>query len=103
VATRLEAIHDKTDAKQMRVEPETEHQEKMDAWLANMKNDRKETTACQNAMGANLEKMELKPGEKEAVVERQEIPKEEVAIRSLRACRNERMAFQEATEADIED
>jgi hypothetical protein len=31
VAARLEAIHDKTDANQMRLEPETEHQEKMDA------------------------------------------------------------------------
>jgi hypothetical protein len=39
VATRLEAIHDKTDANQMRVEPKTEHQEKMDAWIADMKDD----------------------------------------------------------------
>jgi hypothetical protein len=43
----------------MRVKPETEQQEKMDA---------------------NLEKMEPNPGEKKAVVERQEIPNEEVAI-----------------------
>jgi hypothetical protein len=50
VATRLEAIHDKTDANQMGVEPETEYQEKMDAWIADMKNDRKETTACQDTM-----------------------------------------------------
>jgi hypothetical protein len=31
VATRLEAIHEQIDTNQMRVEPEMEHQEKMDA------------------------------------------------------------------------
>jgi hypothetical protein len=45
-----------------------------------MKNDRKETTACQDAMEANLDKMEPNSGEKEAIVEQQEIPNEEVAI-----------------------
>jgi hypothetical protein len=34
----------------MSVEPDTEHQGKMDAWRADMKNDRKETTVCQDAM-----------------------------------------------------
>jgi hypothetical protein len=58
VATRLEAVHNKTDANQMRVEPETEYQMKMDAWIVNMKNDLKEMTACQDAMEANPEKME---------------------------------------------
>jgi hypothetical protein len=37
VAARLEAIHDKTDTNQMRLEPETEHQEKMDANLKEIK------------------------------------------------------------------
>jgi hypothetical protein len=46
VAARLEAMHDKTDANQMRLEPETEHQEKMDAWIANIKDGRKERTAA---------------------------------------------------------
>jgi hypothetical protein len=64
VATKLEAIHDKTYANQVRVEPETEHEEKIDAWIADMKNDRRETTACQDAMEANLEKMEPNPGGK---------------------------------------
>jgi hypothetical protein len=32
VATKLEAIY-KTDTYQTRVEPEMEHQEKMDAWI----------------------------------------------------------------------
>jgi hypothetical protein len=39
VATRLETIHDKTDTKQMKVKPATEHQGKMDAWIVDMKND----------------------------------------------------------------
>jgi hypothetical protein len=58
VATRLEAVYDKTDANQMRVEPETEHQERIDAGIANMKDGRKERTACQEATEANPEKME---------------------------------------------
>jgi hypothetical protein len=47
--------------------------------------------------------MEPNSGEKEAVVERQEIPNEEVAIHSLRTCRSETVASQEAmeTEPDI--
>jgi saccharopine dehydrogenase-like NADP-dependent oxidoreductase len=57
VATRLEA-------NQMRLEPETEHQEKMDAWIAGMKDGRKETTAYQDAMEADLEKMEPDPGKR---------------------------------------
>jgi hypothetical protein len=101
MATRLKAIH-KTDASQIRVEPETEHQEKMAAWITDTKNDRKETTACQDAMETNLEKMEPNPGEKEAVVERQEIHNEEVAIHSLRAYRNGRTACQEATKTNPE-
>jgi hypothetical protein len=102
VATRLEAIHDKTDANQMRVEPETEHQKKMAAWIADTKNDRRETTAFQEAMEASLEKMEPNPGEKEVAVGRQEIPNEEVAVHSLNACRNERTACQKATKANPE-
>jgi hypothetical protein len=40
-------------------------------------------------MEANLKEMEPNPGEKETVVERQEIPNEEVAVQSLRACRRD--------------
>jgi hypothetical protein len=101
-AARLEAIHDKTDINQMRLELETEHQEKMDAWIADMKDSPKDRTAYQEATEANPEKMEPNQGEKEAVVERQEIPNEEVAIHSLRASRNERTACQEATEESPE-
>jgi hypothetical protein len=74
----------------------------MDAWMVDSKNDQKEMTTCQNAVEANLEKIEPNPGEKEAVVERQEIPNSEVAIHSLRACRNERTACQEVMKANRE-
>jgi hypothetical protein len=53
-------------------------------------------------MEANLGKMGSNPGEKEAVVEWQEISNKEVAIHSLSACRNERTACQEMTEAHLE-
>jgi hypothetical protein len=45
---------------------------------ANMKDDREETTACQDAMEANLKKMESNMGEKEAIVKWEEISNEEV-------------------------
>jgi hypothetical protein len=51
-----------------------------------------DTKACQDAMEANLEKMEPNPGEKEAAVDRQETSKEEVAraraqgAKMLRSC-----------------
>jgi hypothetical protein len=66
----------------------------VDAW--------QETTACQDAMEANLVEMEPNPGGKEAAGERQETPNEEVAICSLRECQKETMACQETTEARLE-
>jgi hypothetical protein len=53
-------------------------------------------------MEANLEKMGLNPREKEAIVEQQEIPNEEIAIHSLKACQNKRTACQEMMEAHLE-
>jgi hypothetical protein len=53
-------------------------------------------------MEANLEKMELNPGEKEATVEGQETPNEDVAIYSLRNCQKETIACQGTTEAHLE-
>jgi hypothetical protein len=63
-AVRLKAIQKKTDTNQMRLEPETEHQEKMDAWIADPNDGQKESTACQEAAEANPEKMGPNPGEK---------------------------------------
>jgi hypothetical protein len=51
-----------------------------------MKDDQEETTACQYAMETSLKNMEPNSGEKEAVVEQQKIPNEEVVVHSLRAC-----------------
>jgi hypothetical protein len=68
------------------------YEEKMDAWIGNRKKDPKETKACHNEMKASIKKMEPNSGEKKAVVERQKIPNEEVAVHSLRACRSETAA-----------
>jgi hypothetical protein len=54
------------------------YQEKMDAWLGEMKNDWKETTACQETTEAYLE-------ERKCVVEHQEVPKEEAAVETVGA------------------
>jgi hypothetical protein len=75
----------------------------MNACMADIKNDRKETTTCKDAMEANLDKMEPNPGEKKTAVERQETSSEDVTINPLRACRNETMACQERMEARLEE
>jgi hypothetical protein len=62
----------------------------VDAWMTYMNEDRNETTACHDAMEGSIKKMEPNSGEKEAVVERQEISNEEVVIHSLKACRSDR-------------
>jgi hypothetical protein len=61
----------------------------VNAWMTDINDARKKTTACQYEMEPN-------PGEKETAVERQEIPNEEVAVHSQRACRSETAASQEA-------
>jgi hypothetical protein len=47
---------------------------------ARTNDDRTETTACQDAIEPNPEKMESNPEDKEVVVERQEVPKEDAAV-----------------------
>lgn len=37
----------------MRLEPKTEHQEKMDPWMADMKDGQQERLACQEEKEAN--------------------------------------------------
>jgi hypothetical protein len=63
VPERLEAIHVKIGAKQMRLKPKTKHQEKLGAWIVDKKDYQKERMACQEMMEANPEKMEPNPGE----------------------------------------
>jgi hypothetical protein len=101
-----EEIRAETEATRARTKAMREERIKanMDACMADRKNDRQETTACQDAMEANLENVEPNPGLKEAVVERQETSNEEIAItsNSLCACREETMACQETMEARLE-
>jgi hypothetical protein len=73
-------------------------EKKTDALIANIKNARKETTACQEVTGANPEKMESNSVEEETVLEQQEIPNEEVAVQTQRTCQSETTASQDATE-----
>jgi hypothetical protein len=68
--------------------------EKMDACVPNMKDDQKETMACHDELEARIKKMEPNPGEKKAVVERQEFSNDEVAVHSQRTCRSETAASQ---------
>jgi hypothetical protein len=87
----------------MRLEAETEHKQKTDAWIADIKDGQKERPACQEAATeANPEKVEPNPGVKEVVVEWQEIPKEEAAFHSLRACQKQRMSCRRTTETRLE-
>jgi peptidyl-tRNA hydrolase len=62
------------------------HQEKMDAWIANMRDDRKERMAHQ-AKEANPGKLEPIPEEMEYTAEHREVPKEEGTGKTSRAMR----------------
>jgi hypothetical protein len=88
----LKAYQEKVDANR------NASKEKMDALIANIKIDRKETTACQEVTRANPETIESNPGEKETILEQHDIPNEEVAIHSQKTCRSETAASQENTE-----
>jgi hypothetical protein len=102
VAARLEAIHDKTDASLMKLEPEMEHQVEVDAWIPDMRDALKEKRACQEATEANPEKLEANPGENEFIMEMQEFPNEEIAINPFRACRKETVSCQVTTAACLD-
>jgi hypothetical protein len=70
---------------------------------ANINAWREETTACQDAMKANLDKTEPNLGGNQAAVERRETLNEEVAVHPLRECRNETMACQETMQARLQE
>jgi hypothetical protein len=53
---------------------------KTDALIANIKIDRKETTACQYAMETSPEKMEPNLDEKDTAMEQQEIPTSDTSV-----------------------
>jgi hypothetical protein len=56
--------------------------EKMDAWIANKRDDQKERTAHQKAMEARPEKMEPHPEKMGSGAEHREVPKEEAAVKT---------------------
>jgi hypothetical protein len=60
----------------------------LDAWLTNIKNDRKETTACHAEMEAT--KTEPDPGMMQSTEEHQEIPKGKAAVMPVREPRKRR-------------
>jgi hypothetical protein len=72
------------------------------AWMTDIKDARKKTTASGEEMEASIKKMEPNLGEKETAVKWKEIPNEEVAVHSPRACQSKTSAFQEAMEAKTE-
>jgi hypothetical protein len=63
-------------------EPETEHQEKMDAWIADMKDGRKERTACQEVTEDNPEKTDPNQEMMQFVAEDLKAPMEEATVKS---------------------
>jgi hypothetical protein len=75
------------------------HQEKMDAWIAEMKDGRKKgTMACQEATGAYPEKGETSPEEVESGAEQQEVLKEYAAVKPAGGLRKRRGGLNLAAE-----
>jgi hypothetical protein len=54
----------------------------INAWIADMKKDRKETMSCQVRTEVCLNSKELNPEDMESEVEHQEVPTEEAAVKS---------------------
>jgi hypothetical protein len=73
------------------------HQAKMHALIVDMKDGRKEKTACQKPTETNPEEMEPNPEMMQSVGEHQEVPKEKAALRSG-ALKNRHMARNPAAE-----
>jgi hypothetical protein len=57
-------------------------EEKMDAWIADRKDDQKETMSCQLTAEVCLDSKEPNLEDMESEVERQEVPTEEAAVNS---------------------
>jgi hypothetical protein len=65
-------------------------EEKMNAWMANMNDGRKERTACHEATEADTEKTEHNPVMMQSIGEHQEVPKEEAAVMPVGGLRKRR-------------
>jgi hypothetical protein len=76
---KIDANHVKTIASQERTI------DKMDAWLAEMKDGREKTTACKEAMEAYPEKTEANSEDMESRAEHREVPKKYAAVETGRA------------------
>jgi hypothetical protein len=70
----------------------------MELERAQIKDGRKERTACQEASEANLEKMETNPEMMQSIGEHQEVPKEEAAVRSSGALKKRHRDRNQAAE-----
>jgi uncharacterized protein YdaU (DUF1376 family) len=77
----------KADREMMAAETKDMRNKRMEA---HMSDGQKETTACQDAMEANLEKTESNPGIMQYIEEHQEIPKEEAAVKPVGGPRKRR-------------
>jgi hypothetical protein len=85
----------KADLEEMKADREkiqAEMKAMYDKRMETRRDDRKESTACQDAVEGSIK----------AVVEWQKIPNEEVAVHSLRAYRSKAVASQGAAEANTE-
>jgi hypothetical protein len=59
----------------------------VDAWITDIKDGQKETTACHEATETDTEKIEPYPGMMQSVGEHQDVPKEEAAVMLVRGLR----------------
>jgi hypothetical protein len=85
----IETMDSKIDASQERMMAKLDAcQAKMDAWLEEMKDSRKETTNCQEAMEACRETMEVNSGDLQSLAVHQEVPKEEAAVEIIGAMKD---------------
>jgi hypothetical protein len=83
----IKTIQDKTDVnlKEMREEIKSGQAEMrciINAWIADMKDDQKETMSCQVTTEACLDTRELNPEDMESEVEHREVPTEEATVKS---------------------
>jgi hypothetical protein len=87
LVSQIEANYAKTDVNLQEMREEiTSGQAKMrsivNAWKADMKDDRKETMPCHVTIEVCLYSKELNPEDKESEVEHQEVPTEEATVKS---------------------
>jgi hypothetical protein len=84
--TKMASLTFQIDANQEEIKSTVNtFQEKMEAWIAEMKDERKETVACQVTTEARLECKEPASEGIKSEVEHEEVPKEGAAVETSRA------------------